>query len=141
MINIITKAGGNQFHGSGFYFFRNQHFDAKDYFAVTKPLNHLNQFGGSMGGPIKSNKMFFFVDYDQGRIRKDQPFVVTVPTLKMRNGDFSELPAPIYDPLTGGAQDTVSGNIIPANRWDATSAALMGAYPADQPGLREQLRV
>src|SRR5947209_6174299 len=80
VINIITKSGGNQFHGSGFYFGRNQHFDAKDFFAVTKPLNHLNQFGGSLGGPLKSNRTFFFVDYDQGRIRKDTPFIVTVPT-------------------------------------------------------------
>jgi len=100
VVNIITKSGGNQFRESGFYYLRNQRFDAKDFFAVSKPVNHLNQFGGSLGGPLRSDRTFFFVDYDQGRIRKDSPFVVTVPTVRMRAGDFSELNAPIYDPTT-----------------------------------------
>src|SRR5206468_10844003 len=100
VINIVTKSGTNQLHGSRFYFLRNQQFDAQDFFAVSKPLNHLNQFGGSLGGPLRTNRTFFFVDYDQGRIRKDTPFVVTVPTVRMRNGDFSELTASIYDPLS-----------------------------------------
>lgn len=135
VINIITKSGTNNFKGSAFYFFRNQKFDSKDYFAVTKPLNHLNQFGGSLGGPIKSNKTFFFVDYDQGRIRKDQPFVVTVPTVKMRNGDFSELSTPIYDPMTT-PRVAFPGNVIPRDRWDSRAALLMGVYPVpNQPGL------
>ncbi len=135
VINIITKSGSNQFRGSGFYFGRNQDFDAKDFFAVTKPLNHLNQFGGSLGGPLKSNRTFFFVDYDQGRIRKDQPFVVTVPTVRMRNGDFSELSASIYDPLSS-PRASFPGNLIPANRFDPTAAKLMSLYPMpNQPGL------
>ena len=128
VINVITKSGGNTFHGSGFYFGRNQRFDSKDFFAVTKPLNHLNQFGGSMGGPLKSNKTFFFVDYDQGRIRKAQPFVVTVPTARMRNGDFSELSTPIYDPFTS-PRTPFPGNIIPAGRWDPMATKLMSLYP------------
>jgi len=128
VINIITKSGGNQFHGSGFYFGRNQHFDAKDFFAVTKPLNHLNQFGGSLGGPLKSNRTFFFVDYDQGRIRKDTPFIVTVPTARMRSGDFSELGVPIYDPLTS-PRTPFPGNIIPASRFDPMAVNLMSLYP------------
>ncbi|PYR28500.1 MAG: hypothetical protein DMF92_13990, partial [Acidobacteria bacterium] len=135
VINIITKSGSNQFRGSGFYFGRNQDFDAKDFFAVTKPLNHLNQFGGSLGGPLKSNRTFFFVDYDQGRIRKDQPFVVTVPTVRMRTGDFSELSASIYDPLSS-PRASFPGNLIPANRFDPTAAKLMSLYPMpNQPGL------
>src|SRR5207245_9491788 len=67
VINIITKSGGNQFHGSGFYFGRNQHFDAKAFLAVTKPLNHLNQFGRSLPGTLKSNRTFFFLEYDHAR--------------------------------------------------------------------------
>lgn len=128
VINILTKAGGNEFHGSGFYFLRNQKFDAKDFFAVTKPVNHLNQFGGSLGGPLKSNRTFFFVDYDQGRIRKDTAFVVTVPTARMRNGDFSELSVPIYDPLTR-PRTPFPGNIIPVNRFDPMAVKLMSLYP------------
>ncbi len=135
VINIITKSGTNQLRGSGFYFFRNQHFDAKDFFAVSKPLNHLNQFGGSLGGPLKSDRTFFFVDYDQGRIVKDQPFVVTVPTARMRNGDFSELSASIYDPLSS-PRTPFPGNVIPGSRFDPTAAKLMSLYPMpNQPGL------
>jgi len=128
VVNIITKSGGNQFRGSGFYYLRNQHFDAKDFFAVSKPLNHLNQFGGSLGGPLRSNRTFFFVDYDQGRIRKDSPFVVTVPTAKMRTGDFSELSAPIYDPRIS-PRVAFPGNVIPAGRLDPMAVKLMGLYP------------
>lgn len=135
VINIITKSGTNELRGSGFYFFRNQRFDAKDYFAVTKPRNNLNQFGGSLGGPLKSNKTFFFIDYDQGRIRKDNPYVVTVPTARMRNGDFSELSTPIFDPMTL-PRVAFPGNVIPRDRWDPRAAALMGVYPVpNQPGL------
>ena len=135
VVNIITKAGGNQFRGSGFYYFRNQRFDSKDYFAVDKPLNHLNQVGGSLGGPLKSGRTFFFVDYDQGRIRKDVPFVVTVPTARMRGGDFSELNAPIYDPTTS-PRVAFPGNIIPANRLDPMAMKLMSLYPVpNQAGL------
>ena len=135
VINIVTKSGTNQLHGSGFYFLRNQHFDAQDFFAVSKPLNHLNQFGGSLGGPLRTNRTFFFVDYDQGRIRKDTPFVVTVPTARMRTGDFSELGAPIYDPMTL-PRTPFSGNAIPAGRFDPMAVRLMGLYPMpNQPGL------
>ncbi|HWW82887.1 MAG TPA: carboxypeptidase regulatory-like domain-containing protein [Vicinamibacterales bacterium] len=135
VVNIITKAGGNQFHGSGFYYLRNEHFDAKDYFAVTKPLNHLNQFGGSLGGPLKSDRTFFFADYDQGRITKDQAFVVTVPTVMMHSGNFSELSVPIYDPTTR-VRMPFAGNVIPANRLDPVAMKLMSLYPMpNQPGL------
>ena len=112
MINIITKSGGNQFHGSGFYFFRNQRFDAKDYFAVTKPLNHLNQFRRQHRWADQDEPDVLLRDYDKGGSEKTRPFVITVPTLKMRNGDFSELPTPIYDPLTGPG---------PERRFPATS--------------------
>jgi Carboxypeptidase regulatory-like domain len=136
VVNIITKSGSNQFHGSSFYFFRNQRFDARDFFATIKPLNHLNQFGGSMGGPLKSNRTFFFVDYDQGRIRKDRATVVTVPTAKMRAGDFSELSVPIYDPFTGPARVAFAGNIIPVNRLDPLAQKLINVYPLpNRPGL------
>ena len=135
VINIITKSGTNQFHGSGFYFVRNQRFDSKDYFATSKPLNHLNQFGGSLGGPLRENRTFFFADYDQGRIRKDQPFVITVPTARMHAGDFSELNVPIYDPFSS-PRTPFAGNVIPANRMDPRAARLMGVYPMpNRPGL------
>jgi outer membrane receptor protein involved in Fe transport len=126
VINIITKAGGNRFSGSAFEFTRHERFDAKNFFATgnEKPLNRLHQFGGSLGGPIRQNSTFFFVDYDQNRIRKGRTFVHTIPTMKMRRGDFSEiLPALIYDPLTS-PRTPFPGNIIPPDRFDSLATKL-----------------
>ncbi len=137
VINIITKSGGNRFSGSAFEFTRHERFDAKNFFATSndKPLNRLHQFGGSLGGPIKANQTFFFVDYDQNRIRKGVTSVVTVPTMKMRSGDFSEVPAVIYDPLTI-PRTPFPGNQIPANRIEPLAAKLFALYPAPtSPGL------
>ena len=137
VINIITKSGGNRFSGSAFEFTRHEAFDAKNFFATSNdtPLNRLHQFGGSLGGPIKTNQTFFFVDYDQNRIRKGVTSVVTVPTMKMRSGDFSEVPAVIYDPLTI-PRLPFPGNQIPANRIEPLAAKLFALYPAPtSPGL------
>jgi hypothetical protein len=139
VINIVTKSGGNNFHGSAYEYFRNQNLDARNFFAATRPLNHQNQFGGSLGGPIRKNKTFFFVDYDQDRINNALASTVTVPTAKMHNGDFSDLSTPIYDPLTGTGAATrtrFDDNLIPASRWDSRAANLMALYPSPNlPGL------
>src|SRR5229473_5639081 len=139
VINVVTKSGGNDFHGSAYEFLRNQNMDARNFFAATRPLNHQNQFGGSLGGPIKKDKTFFFVDYDQDRISNAIASVVTVPTVKMHSGDFSELTKPIYDPLTGGpgsARTPFDGNTIRADRWDPRAVNLMALYPLPtRPGL------
>src|SRR5437016_12031666 len=132
VINIVTKSGGNDFHGSAYEYLRNQSFDARNFFAPTRPLNHQNQFGGSLGGPIKRNKTFFFVDYDHQRIDNELPTVITVPTTKMHNGDFSELATRIYDPLTGGAglaRTPFTGNLITPDRFDSRAVNLMALYP------------
>jgi len=77
VINIITKSGGNQFHGSGFEFARHEKFDARLFFAQDKPLTRQNQFGGSIGGPISKDRTFFFADYEGYRIKQGVPSVVT----------------------------------------------------------------
>ena len=102
---VSTKSGANSFHGSGFEFLRNDKFDAKNYFEQQKGKFNQNQFGGSLGGPIRKNKTFFFADYMGFHIDQAQPVLATVPTAKMRAGDFSESfpgsPARlIYDPAT-----------------------------------------
>ena len=141
VVNIITKSGGNQFRGSGFYFFRNQRFDSRSFFANSKPLNHLNNFGGSIGGPLKTNRTFFFADYEMGRIRKDRPFNITVPTAKMRNGDFSEQSGVVYDPSTT-PRTPFPGNVVPRSRMDPIAAKLITAYPdPTKAGPRRQLLV
>jgi len=132
IINVITKSGTNEFHGSAFEFYRNEKFDARNTFSVgTKPLYRLNQFGGSFGGPIVKGKTFFFGDYAGLRQKQGTTFVSSVPTAKMRTGDFSEISAIIYDPFTGLP---FPGNVIPANRIDPAAAKIIGLYPTPQTG-------
>src|SRR5438105_3023319 len=77
VINSLTKAGSNQFHGSAFEFGRHDKFDSRLFFARDKPIMRQNQYGGSLGGPIKANKTFFFVDYEGYRLKQGVPTVVT----------------------------------------------------------------
>ena len=86
---VTTKSGTNDFHGSLFEFFRNTDLDAKSYFATSAEKFNLNQFGGSVGGPIRKNKTFFFVDGEQKYQLHGIPFTGLVPSLAMRTGDFS----------------------------------------------------
>src|SRR5436190_1953608 len=127
-LNIITKSGGNQFHGSGFEFGRHERFDSRLFFAEGKPITRQNQYGGSLGGPIKSSKTFFFADYEGYRIRQGVPSLITVPTVKMRTGDFSELSTPIYDAMNA-VRTPLPGNVIPAERFDPIAAKYVALYP------------
>jgi Carboxypeptidase regulatory-like domain len=86
---VTTKSGTNNFHGSLFEFVRNTDLDAKSYFSNSVEKFNLNQFGGSVGGPILKNKVFFFVDGEQKYQRHGIAFTGLVPSLAMRNGDFS----------------------------------------------------
>src|SRR5215510_14340443 len=121
--NYTIKSGGNQFHGKGFEYFRNTVLDARGFFPAVRPVEHQNEFGATIGGPILKRKLFFFFSYDGWRYRVDSPpQLASVPTLKMRQGDFSELPVAIYDPLTTRTvngllvRDPFPGNIIPSDR-------------------------
>ena len=108
-----------------------------------KPQARQNQFGGTLGGPIVRNKLFFFGSY-QGTFDKQlaQRFG-TVPTAAMRNGDFSASPTPIYDPATGNAatgagRTAFAGNIIPRDRFDPIVQKLIADLPLpNQPGLTD----
>ncbi len=99
---VTTKSGSNQLHGSLFEFFRNTSLDARSYFAASREKFNLNQFGGALGGPIKKDKTFFFIDYQGRRQRKGVAFNGFVPTAAMRTGDFS---SDLYGvPLASGTQ-------------------------------------
>ncbi len=90
-INVATRSGTNAYHGVLYEYFRNAKLDAKNFFDVpTRPIPPYkrNQFGGSLGGPIKKNKTFFFGNYEGTRIRQSITKVSTVPTLAMKNGNF-----------------------------------------------------
>ncbi|MGH9838231.1 MAG: TonB-dependent receptor domain-containing protein [Blastocatellia bacterium] len=96
VVNILTKSGTNSFHGSAFEFLRNDKFDANGNYNFTggaqlpRQKLRLNQFGGSLGGPIIKNRTFFFGDYEGLKIRQGIPITAVVPTAKQRLGDFSE---------------------------------------------------
>jgi hypothetical protein len=139
--NYTIKSGTNRFHGSGFEYLRNTVLNARGFFPVVRPVEHQNEFGFTLGGPVVKNKLFFFFSYDGWRYRVTSPTqFATVPTLKMQQGDFSELlalptPVIIYDPLTtvavpGGFRRTpFPGNIIPANRISAISKVYQSFLP------------
>ena len=120
---VTTKSGTNGFHGSLFEFVRNTDLNARNYFSTTPNKFNLNQFGGSVGGPIRKDKIFFFVDSEQKYQRQGITFTGLVPSLAMRNGDFSADPfgqpvsgLAIINPNTQGSfQCTPAGNPIPAN--------------------------
>src|SRR6476661_8862261 len=71
-INVITKSGANNFHGSGFEFLRNKAFDANRWLTASKDDHKQNEFGGTIGGPIKKDKLFFFADYQGNRVIQGQ---------------------------------------------------------------------
>jgi hypothetical protein len=139
-VNVVTKSGGNEINGAAYGFLRDDKFDANNFFAnragQPKPPFKQYQFGGAIGGPIVKNRTFFFADYDGFRQDLGRVFVNTVPTARMRRGDFGELSTPIYDPATTVALPNGSftrqpfpGNIIPQDRWDPVTSKLINAYP------------
>ena len=134
LINVATKAGSNQFHGSLFGFVRNDRFNARNYFAPpdqpNPPLNH-NQFGGALGGPVRENETFFFASYEGERIRRSRTKTFSVPTAALRAGDFSGF-APICDPLaipTTGTCAPFPNGQIPVDRIDPVATAFLQKIP------------
>ena len=92
-VNVVTKSGTNQIHGSGFEFLRNTSLDAKNYFSQPTdptPVYRQNQFGGTIGGPIKKDKTFFFLDYQGSRQTQGLTQNEQMPSLANRTGDLSD---------------------------------------------------
>ena len=127
VVSIVTKSGTNELHGSGYGAYRNERFDARNFFAPTKPDYKRNQFGATAGGPIVHNKFFVFGAYEGLRTVQGQPFLGSVPSQAFLSGNFSALPTPIRDPLTG---QPFSGNIVPAERFSNFARILGPTIPA-----------
>ncbi len=131
VFNIITKSGTNQFHGTGFYFFTDSALNANEWArnksGATRPPAELKQIGGTLGGPIRKDKLFFFGSYMNYR-DQDAGFQnnIRFPTQAMLGGDFSQFNQPIYDPSTG---QPLPGNIIPANMIDPVATNLLKLFP------------
>jgi len=152
-LNLVTKSGTNQVHGSAFEFLRNNVLDARNFFNPDRPAYRRNQFGGYAGGPIVKNKMFVFGGYEALRERKGLTYLDQVPTASMLQGDFSELLStdPVFngfgvtqlvDPLTCANPPTgctpIQGNILQPNQIDsvALKAISYNPFPApNAPGL------
>jgi hypothetical protein len=147
---VITKSGTNQFHGSAFEFYNSDKLNANTFsnnaFGLVKPPLSHNIYGGTLGGPIKKEKLFFFAAYEKFRDRRGFNFTAAVPTDKMRIGDFSEVIAAkradgslayptfqLYDPNTGGANGvgrTQFANFaIPSTRISPAATRLMALFP------------
>jgi len=134
VVNLTIKSGSNDLHGTAFEFVRNEIFDARNFFTPVgspKPPFKRNQYGFSVGGPVMlpklyngKNKTFFFGDYEGTRIRETSTIANTLPTLRMREGNSSELPSSrrVNDPGTG---QQFPGNVIPASRFDPVAVRLM----------------
>lgn len=161
VLNVTTKSGTNEFRGSLFEFLRNSKLDSNDFFnnraGAAKPPFHMNQFGGSIGGPViipklfnGKNRTFFFFNYEATRWRRGDVYLATLPTVAQRGGDFSRTLAAngqliqIFDPTTtrpdparpgGFLRDPFAGNVIPANRLSTVGRNIASYYPQpNQPG-------
>ncbi len=138
VVNLTTRAGTNAFHGTGFEFFRHDALNARNFFQSTnpvKPTYRRDQFGGVLGGPIRKDSTFFFVDYQGQRQTIGRTVASTVPTLLQRQGIFTEpiagrVPV-IYDPSTtvNRVRTAFPNNTIPGDRWDPVARELLARYP------------
>jgi len=126
VVNLQIKSGANALHGSGFEFLRNSAFDANNFFnnraGRAKPDFSQHQFGGTIGGPVVKDKTFYFFDYQGYRVSQGQTYLSTVPSEKMRNGDFSEINRVIYDPTTG---KPFQNNYISPQRFDPAAKNIL----------------
>jgi len=135
-VNVQIKSGTNQFHGSLHEFHTNSRLKARNYFYYqpgTLPKNIFNQYGGTVGGPIIKNKLFFFGSWEGTKRRANASAFRTLPTAALRQGDFSGTGALIYDPATGNADGSgrtlFPNNRIPANRIDPIVLKLIALIP------------
>jgi hypothetical protein len=139
LINVATKTGSNAFHGSLFEFYRNDIFDAPNYFARNAPVPPLrqNQFGGALGGPLLRDRVFFFASYEGLRMNRSLTRTFSVPDDAVRGGDFSGFTQTVCDPLTipsTGVCTPFSNNRIPVGRFDPVAVALLQQIPRPTSG-------
>jgi outer membrane receptor protein involved in Fe transport len=134
--NVQIKSGTNNLHGSLFEYHTDNAIKAKPFFLPLgqgKPKNIDNQLGGTFGGPIKKNKLFFFGSYEGLFDRQLGAVLTTVPTADIRAGNMLQSSTPIYDPATGNSDGTgrtpFAGNIVPASRIDSIAQKLVGITP------------
>jgi hypothetical protein len=141
IVNVVTQGGTNQIHGDAFEFLRNTVLDAKDYFATHRDIYQQNQFGGTLGGPIKKDKVFFFGDYQGTRnVEGLETGLVNVPSAAEQRGNFADtaIPAtsttpyvPPFNTLTGQTvtQDKVQGAGLAAQLQNSLGYPVFSGEP------------
>jgi len=128
-INVITRSGTNQFHGTAYEYIRNNDFDARNYFDVgAAPPFHQNQFGASFGGPVKKNRMFFFGNYEGFRLIQPQDEYANVPNAQQLAGNFSADSQQLVNPLNG--YTPFQNNQIPGTYFNPVGQKVLALYPA-----------
>ncbi|MCI0420359.1 MAG: TonB-dependent receptor [Acidobacteria bacterium] len=147
VISLVSKSGGDKFHGSLFGFARPNALAANDPFLKAAQLRsgksneppdfHRYQWGGSLGGPIKKGKLFFFGDYEYTQARTLETLTTTVPTEAERRGDFSQIPT-IYNPFdvnATGQRQPFANNMVPLDLQNPVAQAMLKFFPLpNQPG-------
>jgi hypothetical protein len=135
-VNVVTRSGTNRFHGTAYEYLRNNDFDARNYFDVSAgpPPFHQNQFGASLGGPIRKNKVFFFANYEGFRQLVPDDLYNLVPTSSQESGDFSADTQQLYNPYvldsttpTGYAR--LPGNQVPSAYFSPIAQKIFALYP------------
>lgn len=127
IVNIVTRSGTNEIHGSAFEFLRNGNLNARNFFAPEHDGLKRNQFGASFGGPIVKDKLFYFGTYQGTRVRNVQQGRVSfVPTQAQRSGDFSSVSTQLVDPVTG---EMFPNNQIPVSRFSPVSQYFLERIP------------
>jgi len=137
LVQMESKSGTNSFHGGAYGYFRNEDLDAMNAFSQTRPVDRQQMYGGTIGGPILKNKLFFFGSFEAQKAISPAGVALTVPTLAERGGDFSGSGNTIYnpfsshvDPVTGATvRDPFPGNKIPTNLFDTASLKALQFIP------------
>jgi hypothetical protein len=149
-ITVVTKSGTNTLRGSAFYFRNQDELNARQFFDPEKLDSSITIGGGTVGGPVKRNKLFYFASWEGNYERNSRFDTYSVPTERMRNGDFSEVLSinpsfRLLDPMTGKPDGTgrqeFAGAVIPANRISEISRRIQALYPApNNPGTNNGLQ-
>jgi len=149
-VTLVTKSGTNQLKGSAFAFRNQSEFNARSFFDPTKPEQSITIGGGTVGGPIRRDKVFYFAGWEGNYERRGRFDRYTVPTARMRNGDFSEVLASspnfqLFDPATGNLNGTgreeFAGAVIPAGRISEIARRIQALYPMpNDPGTNNGLQ-
>lgn len=152
VVNMVTKSGTNEFHGTGYYFLRHSDLNANNWFSNragrARPYYRRDQFGGVMGGPVVKNRTFFFTTYEYTKSKSPLSYTATFPTLLQREGDFSQTRntsgqlMTIYNPFDTfvNAAGNIErrpfpGNVIPKSMMDPVALKALAYFPKpNQPG-------